>query len=833
MLPPLHHKVFPLSQLPIEAVMPELLTAVKNQHQVILKAAPGAGKSTYFPLQLLLNHSVAGKIIMLEPRRLAARNIARYLAEQLGEQVGQRVGYRVRGEAKVSSATQLEIVTEGIMTRMIQTDPELDGVDLLIFDEFHERSIHADTALAFSLEVQEALRDDLKLVVMSATLDQQALQSLLPEASYIESEGRSFDVEMRYQPLGVNDHLPTSMAKTIESLMNKESGSLLAFLPGVGAIKQVEERLSHLADDIEVCPLYGQLSFTEQQKAITPAEHGKRKVVLATNIAETSLTIEGIRLVVDSGLERIARFDLKNGLTRLEQTRIAQSSAIQRAGRAGRIEEGICVRLYSESQFKQQPLVPQPEILHSDLSSLVMELAFWGASDIHDLKWLDVPANASLEQAKQLLVSLGLLTEKGQLTSEGKQAHELGVEPRAAAMLIKAQSYSDKMLNAALAAVALIEEPERNVTNIAHSLHRWLVGTHPKKSLLFKRARSLAYKLDTVFDLKGVDEEALPLVLSLAFPDRIAQQRTNQFGRFTLANGHGAECRQEDMLGGCEYLVAVDLMRSHSNSSQIHSACELDVNILRATFEALFSSEEVIDWDEKRGRLMAERQTKLGQLVVERETLPSPGKEKMTQALLTYVRRQGLQSLNWTPAAESLLARVRCAVEWLPEQSWPMFDEASLLDSLEEWLEPYLTSVSSVNDLSKINLVEALNARLGWPLNQQLDEWLPEHYQLPTGSKKRIRYQYGHEPKLSVRMQEVFGESGSPTVALGRKRLVLELLSPAQRPLQVTSDLAAFWNGSYKDVQKEMKGRYPKHVWPDDPANHVATTKTKRQLNND
>ncbi|EJE8152919.1 ATP-dependent helicase HrpB [Vibrio alginolyticus] len=822
-----------MSQLPIEAVMPELLTAVKNQHQVILKAAPGSGKSTYFPLQLLLNHSVAGKIIMLEPRRLAARNIARYLAEQLGEQVGQRVGYRVRGEAKVSSATQLEIVTEGIMTRMIQTDPELDGVDLLIFDEFHERSIHADTALAFSLEVQEALRDDLKLVVMSATLDQQALQSLLPEASYIESEGRSFDVAMRYQPLGVNEHLPTSMAKTIESLMNKESGSLLAFLPGVGAIKQVEERLSHLADDIDVCPLYGQLSFADQQKAITPAEQGKRKVVLATNIAETSLTIEGIRLVVDSGLERVARFDLKNGLTRLEQTRIAQSSAIQRAGRAGRIEEGICVRLYSESQFKQQPLVPQPEILHSDLASLVMELAFWGASDIHDLKWLDVPANASLEQAKQLLVSLGLLTEKGQLTSEGKQAHELGVEPRAAAMLIKAQSYSDKMLNAALAAVALIEEPERSVTNIAHSLHRWLVGTHPKKSMLFKRAQSLAYKLDTVFDLKGVDEDALPLVLSLAFPDRIAQQRTNQFGRFTLANGHGAECRQEDMLGGCEYLVAVDLMRSHSNSSQIHSACELDVNILRTTFDTLFSSEEVVDWDEKRGRLIAERQTKLGLLVVEREPLPSPGKEKMTQALLTYVRRQGLQSLNWTPAAESLLARIRCAAEWLPEQSWPVFDEASLLDSLEEWLEPYMTSVSSVKDLSKINLVEALNARLGWPLNQQLDEWLPEHYQLPTGSKKRIRYQYDHEPILSVRMQEVFGESGSPTVALGRKRLVLELLSPAQRPLQVTSDLAAFWNGSYKDVQKEMKGRYPKHVWPDDPANHVATTKTKRQLNND
>ncbi|TOK25436.1 ATP-dependent helicase HrpB [Vibrio parahaemolyticus] len=822
-----------MSQLPIEAVMPQLLTAVKHQHQVILKAAPGAGKSTYFPLQLIQNQVVTGKVIMLEPRRLAARNIARYLAEQLGEQVGQRVGYRVRGETKVSASTQLEIVTEGVMTRMIQNAPELDGVDLLIFDEFHERSIHADTALALSLEVQEALRDDLKLVVMSATLDQEALQSLLPEACYIESEGRSFAVETRYAPLTANDHLSTVMAKNIESLMNKESGSLLAFLPGVAAIEQVQERLSHLPDDVEVCPLYGQLSFTEQQKAISPAEKGKRKVVLATNIAETSLTIEGIRLVVDSGLERVARFDLKNGLTRLEQTRIAQSSAIQRAGRAGRIEEGICVRLYSESQLKQQPQVPQPEILHSDLASLVMELAFWGTTDIHELKWLDIPSAAALQQAKQLLFSLGLITEHGQLTAEGKQAHDLGVEPRAAAMLIKSQSHSDKMVNVALAAVALIEEPERNITNIAHSLHRWLSGSHPKKSLLLKRAQSLAHKLDTTFSLREVDEDALPLVLSLAFPDRIAQQRANQFGRFALANGHGAECRPDDMLGGCEYLVAIDLMRSHSNSSQIHLACELDVNILQTTFDSLFSTKEVVDWDEKKGRLVAEKQRKLGQLVIERVSLPNPGKEKMTQALLTYVRRQGLSSLNWTPAAESLLERIRCAVDWLPEQAWPMFDEASLLDSLDEWLEPYMTSVASVKDLSKINLVEALNARLGWPLNQHLDEWLPEHYQLPTGTKKRIRYQHGHEPVLSVRMQEVFGESTSPTVALGRKRLVLELLSPAQRPLQVTSDLAAFWNGSYKDVQKEMKGRYPKHVWPDDPANHVATTKTKRQLNND
>ncbi|MDF2154194.1 ATP-dependent helicase HrpB [Vibrio sp. CAU 1672] len=820
-----------MSQLPIEAVMPELLVAVRTQPQVILKAAPGAGKSTHFPLQLLLNNVIPGKIIMLEPRRLAARNIARYLAQQLGESVGQLVGYRVRGEARVSSQTRLEIVTEGIMTRMIQHDPELAGVDLLIFDEFHERSIHADTALAFSLEVQEALRDDLKLVVMSATLDDQALKTMLPAATYIESQGRSFAVETRYRPLGVNEHLPAVVAKQIEGLLQQETGSLLAFLPGVAAIKQVTERLSQLPGNVEICPLYGQLSFAEQQRAITAPKAGQRKVVLATNIAETSLTIEGIRIVVDSGLERVARFDLKTGITRLEQVRIAQSSAVQRAGRAGRIEAGLCVRLYSESQFKQQPEVPQPEILYSDLASLVMELAFWGAGDISELKWLNIPSPAALAQAKQLLVSLGLLTAQGQLTPEGKLAHQLGIEPRLAAMLVQSQHHSDKLLHTALAAVALLEEPERNVSNIAHSLYRWVSGSHAKKSMLLKRAQTLASKLGSVFSLAAADEHALSLVLSLAFPDRIAQQRVNQHGRFTLANGHGAECRPEETLGDCEYLVAMDLLRTHSNSSQINLACELDIHALQDTFEALFTSLDMVDWDDNRGRLIAERQLKLGQLVIKREALPSPGKDKMAQALLSYVRRQGLQALNWTPAACGLLERIRCAAEWLPEQEWPSFDESSLLNSLEEWLEPYMSSVSSVKELAKVNLVEALNARLGWPLNQNIDQWLPEEYRLPTGSKKRIRYQFGHAPVLSVRMQEVFGESRSPTVALGRKPVVLELLSPAQRPLQVTSDLAAFWQGSYREVQKEMKGRYPKHVWPDDPANHIATTKTKRQLN--
>ncbi|WP_275665952.1 MULTISPECIES: ATP-dependent helicase HrpB [unclassified Vibrio] len=830
MLPTLHHKVLPLPQLPIEAVMPDLLAGVETHTQLILKAAPGAGKSTFFPLQLVKTNAVQGKIIMLEPRRLAARNIATYLASQLGEKVGESVGFRVRGESKTSSATRLEIVTEGIMTRMIQTDPELTGVDMVIFDEFHERSIHADTALAFSLEIQEALRDDLKVIVMSATLDQQALQSLLPKAKYVESQGRTFPVECRYQPLGTNDYLAPKMANVIRSLMEKESGSLLAFLPGVSAIKQVETQLENLASDIDVCPLYGQLSFPQQQKAIAPSEKGRRKVVLATNIAETSLTIEGIRLVVDSGLERVAKFDLKTGITKLEQVKISQSSAEQRAGRAGRIEEGLCVRLYSETQLMQQPAVPEPEILHSDLSSLVAELTQWGAVNADELQWLDVPPRASIEQAKQLLQSLELLDTHGQFTPLGKQAQRLGLEPRIASMLIKAQQ-GKALLNVAIVAAALLEEPERNVTDIQHSLHRLKQRKHSKNSVVMQRAKNLASKLNHHLDLSQLDESLLPLVLCFAFPDRIAQARSANSNAFLLANGHGAEVRDDDPLANNEYIVVIDLMRSTGRASQIFLATPVDIAQLEEAFPKLFVISDYADWDEKRGRLVAEQRVTLGKLVISTKALPAPDASQISQALLNYIARCGLDRLNWTPSAKQLVERVRCAQLWMPEHDWPEMDDASLVEHLDTWLSPYLNGIKSAKGLSSVSIEQALSAYLGWPLNQEIDQWLPTHYVMPTGSKKAIRYQYQSEPVISVRMQEVFGEQDSPLIAQGRKKVVLELLSPAQRPLQITQDLAGFWAGAYKEVQKEMKGRYPKHPWPDDPANHVATTKTKRQLN--
>ncbi|KUO27926.1 ATP-dependent RNA helicase HrpB [Vibrio cholerae] len=819
-----------MSPLPIIEVMPKLLSGITNSPQLILKAAPGAGKSTYFPLQLLQAGGFHGKIIMLEPRRLAARNIARYLAQQLGEEVGQRVGYRVRGENRVSRATQLEIVTEGIMTRMLQNDPELDGVDVLIFDEFHERSIHADTALALALEVQSALREDLKIVVMSATLDQQALQNLLPQASYVESQGRGFPIEICYQPLRSDEPLVAAMQRQIRHLLQHETGSLLAFLPGAASINQLTEQLSDLASEVEICPLYGQMEFAAQQRAIAPTAAGRRKVVLATNIAETSLTIEGIRIVLDSGLERSARFDLKTGITRLEQVRIAQSSAEQRAGRAGRLEPGICVRLYSEAQLKQQPWVPEPEMLHTDLAPLALELAQWGAQP-SDLAWLNLPPSSAFAQAQQLLQRLGLLDARTQLTAAGKEAHLLGVEPRIAAMLLSADRLGESALQSALALTVLLEEPERQVIDVQHSLHRWQQGRHPKQKLLIQRAQSLAHKLDTAFSLSSVDSAWLPLVACLAFPDRIAQQRGQQTGQFLLANGHGAWLAVEDRLSAADYLVALDLMRGQTQASQIFSALELDIHALERVLPALISRVEQVDWDEKAGRLSAEAQWRIDQLVLRREKLPEPDKQKMTQALLSYVRRKGLTVLQWSEDASEWLARARCAAEWLPEEAWPALDDETLLAYLELWLEPYLAGVTSVKGLQSVSVLQALKHYLGWELSQQLDEWLPTHHLLPTGNHKKIRYQLGMEPTLSVRMQEVFGEQSSPRVAKGTRAVVMELLSPAQRPLQVTRDLASFWAGAYKEVQKEMKGRYPKHVWPDDPANHVATSKTKRQLN--
>ncbi|MCL9773416.1 ATP-dependent helicase HrpB [Vibrio methylphosphonaticus] len=838
-----------MSQLPIKDVLSELFEAIENSNQVILKAPTGAGKSTYFPLQLLRHRRVDGKIIMLEPRRIAARNIAMYLAQQLSEPVGESVGYRVRGETKVSSHTRLEIVTEGVLTRMLQDDPELNGIGAIIFDEFHERSLHADTALAFTLEVQEALRDDLKLIVMSATLESHDLKRVLPQARYIESKGRSFPVEVMYRPMGVNENLPQAMCQQILSAMSHHSGSLLAFLPGVGAIKRTEallmqsqsvsesqslmqlQSLTQLQSGYDICPLYGQLDFKAQQRAIQPAASGQRKIVLATNIAETSLTIEGIRIVLDSGLENQATFDLKNGVTKLAQGRIAQSSAIQRSGRAGRLEPGVCIRLYSESQFNQQPQQSTPEILRSDLAPLMLELLKWGCQDVATLRWLDIPKATNVEQAKALLRQLQLLDASSQLTLLGQRAHTLGVEPRLASLLLQAQPLGAVELTTAIALCCLIEEPERGSTDLRYALHRWQTGQHTRSAALSLRAKSIAQKLKYRFILNESDESLLGVLAALGYPDRIAAKRSGNSGQFLLANGHGVQIADHDKLADEEYLVVLDVLNTGRGSSQIFKALAVDIPSIEHLAPQLVENKQRLEWDDKRGGLVASEVTQLGAIVLKQKMIPIPDDADISGALLANVRRHGLSVLNWTSSANEYVTRVECARGWLDVAQWPNMSQQALLADLELWLLPFMHGISSMKGLKALNIMPALEAYLGWEASNVLNDALPTHLVVPTGAKKKIRYQVGHAPMLSIKLQEMFGEKASPRIANGRQAIVLELLSPAQRPLQITQDLAAFWQGAYKDVQKEMKGRYPKHPWPDDPMNHQATHKTKRQLN--
>ncbi|MDU4363729.1 MAG: ATP-dependent helicase HrpB [Klebsiella oxytoca] len=768
-----------MSSLPVAAVLPELLSALQHAPQVLLNAPTGAGKSTWLPLQILAEGKINGRIILLEPRRLAARNVAQRLAELLGEKPGETVGYRMRAESCVGPNTRLEVVTEGILTRMIQRDPELSGVGLAILDEFHERSLQADLALALLLDVQQGLRDDLKLLIMSATLDNERLQKLLPEAPVIVSEGRAFPVERRFLPLPTHQRFDEAVAIAAAELLRSENGSMLLFLPGVGEIQRVQERLAErVASDVVLCPLYGALPLSEQRKAILPAPAGMRKVVLATNIAETSLTIEGIRLVVDSAQERVARFDARTGLTRLVTQRISQASMTQRAGRAGRLEPGICLHLLAKEQAERAAAQGDPEILQSDLSSLLLELLQWGCQDPAQLSWLDLPPATNLAAARRLLTDLSAL-EGDRLSAHGRKMAALGNDPRLAAMLTAAEDADGAMKRLAVR------------------------GGQP-------------------------DADSIAALLASAFADRIAHRR-GQEGRYQLANGMGAMLDADDALSRHEWLIAPLLLQgSASPDARILLALPVDIHALIEQCPALVRRSDIVEWDEAPGTLKAWRRTCIGRLVIKTQPLAKPAEEELHQAMLNGIREKGLNVLNWTPEAEQLRLRLHCAAQWLPEEAWPTVDEASLLASLEQWLLPQMAGVHSLRALKALDVRQALQNWLPWPLRQKLDSELPTHYTVPTGSRIAIRYHDENPPALAVRMQEMFGEATTPTIAQGRVPLVLELLSPAQRPLQITRDLGAFWQGSYREVQKEMKGRYPKHVWPDDPANTAPTRRTKK-----
>lgn len=807
-----------VSSLPVAAVLADLFAALHRAPQVLLIAPTGAGKSTWLPLQLLQQQEGQGRILLLEPRRLAARNVAQRLAEQLNEQPGETVGYRMRAQTCVGPTTRLEVVTEGILTRMIQQDPELSGVSLVILDEFHERSLQADLALALLLDVQQGLRDDLKLLVMSATLDNTRLQTLLPDAPLIVSEGRMFPVERRYQPLNTHARFDEAVALATAELLRSETGSLLLFLPGVGEIQRVQEQLaSRVGSDVLLCPLYGALPLNEQRKAILPAPSGLRKVVLATNIAETSLTIEGIRLVVDCGQERVARFDPRTGLTRLITQRISQASMTQRAGRAGRLESGICLHLISKEQAERAAAQADAEMTQSDLSGLLMELLQWGCQDPAQLHWLDLPPATNLAAARKVLTQLGAL-EGERLSVLGQKMASLGNDPRLAAMLAGAKGADEVATAAKLAAI--LEEPLRGGnTDLSAAFARH----QPQWQ---QRARQFVRRLKSA---DGEPDAALvaPL-LARAFADRIARRR-GQDGRYQLANGMGAMLDPDDALNRHEWLLAPLLLQgSQSPDARILLALPIDIDALIAACPAILQQSDTVEWDDAQGTLKAFRRRQIGQLTVKVQPLAKPSEDELHQAMLNGIREKGLNVLNWTPDAIQLRLRLHCAAKWLPEAEWPAVDDEALLAELESWLLPQMKGVHSLRALKGLDIKGALLSWLSWPLRQLLESSLPAHYTVPTGSQIAIRYHEDNPPALAVRMQEMFGEASTPTIAQGRIALVLELLSPAQRPLQITRDLAAFWQGAYREVQKEMKGRYPKHVWPDDPANTAPTRRTKK-----
>ncbi|WP_406705452.1 ATP-dependent helicase HrpB [Sodalis sp.] len=809
-----------MALLPVSAVVDELLAALQSAAQVMLHAPTGAGKSTWLPLEILRSGGLPGRVVMLEPRRLAAKNVALRLAEQLGERPGQTVGYRMRNESRCGPANRLEVVTEGILTRQLQQDPALDGVSLVILDEFHERSLQADLALALLLDVQRGLRDDLKVLIMSATLDDRRLSQLLPQAPVIRSAGRSFPVERRYQALPAQTRTEEAIAGAVQQLLRQQAGSLLLFLPGVAEINRVQGLLGErLAEEVMLCPLYGALPLEAQQRAIRPAPEGRRKVVLATNIAETSLTIEGICLVVDSGLERVAEFDPRSGLDRLTTRRISQASMAQPAVRAGRLSPGVCLHLFSQDQGERAPEHHAPEITYADLTPFWLELLQWGVNESAQLSWLDAPPAPALAAAVNTLTALGALDARQRLTPAGRTMAGYGCDPRLGAMLYHAGEDANAEATAALLA-AMIEEPPRSGSpdirdHFYRPLPHWTA-----------RARQLRARCGGGGGRPDVD--LAPLLLAWGFRDRIARRRDAD-GRYRLASGAGAELAPDDALSAQEWLIAPGLLQlSQSPDARIRLALPLDIARLAAARPAWFSHTTAMQWDEDKGSLRVVQRERLGQLVLRKQPQARPSDAVMAQAMLDWISEQGLGVLTWEREAVQLRQRLLCAGEWLPEAGWQAVDDHALLAAQPRWLLPSLSGVRDARGLARVNLAEALLRLLDWPLRQRLDSQLPSHYTVPTGSRLPLRYQQGEPPVLAVRMQEMFGEQQTPRVAEGRVAVVLELLSPAHRPLQITRDLAAFWCGAYREVQKEMKGRYPKHPWPDDPAQALPTRRTRK-----
>jgi len=825
-----------LSTLPIESVFEELRSNLPISSQIILQAPPGAGKSTFLPFTMLKEQWVAGKVIMLEPRRLAAKNIAYYLASLLNEPVGKRVGYRMRGENKTSSETQLEIVTEGVLTRMLQTDPELMGIDLIIFDEFHERNLQADLGLALVLDVQQGLREDLKVLIMSATLDNDLLQQQLPDAKYMTSPGRSYPIDYHYQRSTGGGRLIADLVTLIKRAYQEQHGNILVFVAGVREIKQCQSLLtthfSHSSEKVIIAPLYGALSLAEQQTAIDACAANTRKIVIATNIAETSLTIDGISIVVDSGYERCMAYQAQSGIGKLHTQRISEASATQRAGRAGRLSAGHCYRLWSEeTRLAKQSY---PEISRTELTSLLLETLNWGVTDVSDLAFISQPPQRHIETAKALLKIFAAIDDNGRITKHGQAISQLGVNPRLGHLLLQAQVLQeqhgiDRLVELACLLIGLLESNEKNSDDIESML------TSPSYSVKQQQG-VLLRKLGVKRSGGPLPMDYCGLLLAIAFPDRIAQSRDLNNGIYLLSNGIGATLLSNSNLINQRFLVVADMALSDRGvNGVIYKASVVSLSILETFLPKYFSEQEFVYWSLQNNKLIAEKRLYLGKLIINTQPLHNLSDAQRSQAILTGIRQAGLSFLSWTEQDKQLLSRLSyasaqfMAFDYLID--FPDFSEQALLDDLDSWLSPFLTGITRPEHIKRIDLKGALLSRLSWELQQRFNGLFPITMKVPTGSSIKITYREREAPVLSVRIQEIFGQEKTPSIFEGRIKLQLALLSPARRPLQLTQDLTTFWKGAYQDVKKEMRGRYPKHYWPDDPLQAMAITGTKKQMN--
>jgi ATP-dependent helicase HrpB len=817
--------------LPIREIIPEIAQKLSISNTLIVNAPPGAGKSTLLPLALLNEPWLEGrKIIMLEPRRLAARTIAMRMADLLGEEVGKRVGYRIRFENRVSSQTVIEVVTEGILTRMLHSDNALEGVAMVIFDEFHERNIYADVALALCREAQQVLRPDLRIVVMSATLDMPLLSSLL-NAPVVQSMGRQYPVDVRY--VGERDLmlLPEMTARTVTKAVSENGGDVLVFLPGEGEIRKVEELLKRNLSDFAIHPLYGQLPPAKQYSAIMPDRNGRRKVVLATSIAETSLTIEGITIVVDTGYGRTLKFDPSSGLSRLETIEISKDSADQRAGRAGRLSPGVCYRMWNLASQNRMADHRTPEILEADLASLVLDMAQWGVTNIQQLTWLTPPPKGHVAQATEILHQLEAL-DNNRITQHGKNIHQLPCHPRLAHMLIIAQEHGQSVLATDIAAILEERDPLPREAGIdinlrIEALRRYRMEKRDSRHFarIEKIATSYRQLLKIDADNSAVDPYETGVVLVHAYPERIACARPGNNAQFQLSNGALAMAGHRDDLAH-EPWLAVAHLDARDGMGKIFMAAPLNPKDLAP----LVKEQEVITWDTRKGGLIASRELKIGSIILQSKPLPAPDKAHLAQAISNAIKKEGEQLLNFNDDVTQWQNRVLSLRQWNPQENWPDVSTSSLLATNSEWLLPYLNDVKRPDDLKRINLKDILQHSLSWEQQSALNQLAPERIEVPSGSAIKIEYQAnGGTPVLAVRLQEVFGLAETPTINNGKTRLLMHLLSPGFKPVQITSDLKSFWNNTYFDVKKELRTRYPKHVWPDDPWTEKAIRGVKKK----